>query len=597
MPTWRFLWRVIRSRPWLYVLLICLRTLIFSVAPLVNGLIVRAFFDTLSGNAQAGFNVLTLAALLVAVALARSAVIFADITSHFTWMFSSNTLLRRNLFERILERPGARAVPESAGEAVNRFRDDANEIAQFTGQVPFLVAHALFSIVAIGIMLRTNVLITLVVVVPLIVVVAIANVAMSRIASYRKANRGATGSVSGFIGEMFGAAQAVKLAGAEEQMLDRFRVLNDARRTSALRDRLFNEMLTSVFHNTVNLGTGALLLIAGQAIRSGSFSVGDFALFVAYLDGVTQLTITVGMLFARYKQAGVSMERLQELMQGAPPERLVAHGPVYLRGDLPEVPYIAKTDVHRLQSLEVAGLTYRYPETGRGIADLSFGLRRGSFTVITGRIGAGKTTAIQALLGLLPRDAGTLRWNGEVVGDPASFFVPPRSAYTAQVPLLFSDTLRENILLGLPEEHVSLEGAIHAAVLERDISELDLGLETRVGPRGVRLSGGQIQRSTAARMFVREPELLVFDDLSSALDVETERLLWDRVFAARTPGREATCLVVSHRRAALRRADQIIVLKEGEVEAIGTLDELLAISGEMQRLWQGDVGAPEPMAV
>jgi ATP-binding cassette subfamily B protein len=211
--------------------------------------------------------------------------------------------------------------------------------------------------------------------------------------------------------------------------------------------------------------------------------------------------------------------------------------------------------------------------------------------VITGRVGSGKTTLLRVLLGLLPKDEGEIRWNGETVEQPDTWFVPPVAAYTAQVPRLFSQSLRDNILLGLGKDDEAIMEAVRLAVMEYDLGELEDGLETMVGPKGVKLSGGQIQRTSAARMFVREPELLVFDDLSSALDVETERTLWERVFEQP----EMTCLVVSHRKAALRHADHIIVLKDGKIEAQGQLDELLETNEEMQHLWHGDL-APTPSA-
>jgi ATP-binding cassette subfamily B protein len=288
------------------------------------------------------------------------------------------------------------------------------------------------------------------------------------------------------------------------------------------------------------------------------------------------------MLAARYKQLDVSVQRMYHLMENAPLDALVEHSEINLDGPLPEVHYPMKAASDRLNELVAEQLTFHYPDSVNGITDVNLKIKRNSLTVITGRIGSGKTTLLRTLLGLLPRESGEIRWNDNIVTAPEDFFIPPRCAYTAQVPRLFSNTLRNNILLGLQRSDDDIYRATKLAVMDRDLEQLDDDLETLVGARGVKLSGGQAQRSAAARMFVRETELVVFDDLSSALDVETETQLWERIFE----NQRMTCLVVSHRRPLLRHADHIIVLKDGKVESEGTLDELLTSSQEMRELWK-----------
>lgn len=597
---WELLWRMIAYAPRLHWA-DTLFWLFISGLPALPGLVIRAFFDSLEQqNSNALQSPLVFIVLLLNIGVARIIAIFIGRITKTQHRFTISSLLRHNLLHQLLQRPGAepltiRGEAISIGQVLSFFRDDAAHIEDTVVGTNEIFGAAVFAVLSLGILVSVSPSLTLLVFVPLVAIAVLIQLTEHRIKCYRRSSRQATQKVTGWIGELFSSVQAIQVSVAEEYVLHHFQSLNKQRREAVVQDQVFSSAISSTLENLVNLGTGFTLLVAAQSMTENkSLSLGDFALFVYYLGFTINFLWFLSEFLALTKQTEVSFERIADLITGSNRTAsigeaenaligLVFPSPLYLHtlcGQKPPLPIVHPFDsswAPSLHELRVEGLTYRYPGSDRGIENISFTLKRGSLTVITGRVGAGKTTLVRLLLGLLPLQSGSIYWNGQQVDHPAQFFVPPLSTYTAQVPHLFTGSLRDNLLLGQEVSANALERAITNSILKSDLAAMPKGLDTRIGAKGMCLSGGQRQRAAAARMLVPQAELLVFDDLSSALDVKTELQLWTHLFSnaeeQSTSSEEQwvpTYLVVSHRSCLLARADQILLLEDGKISTSAT---------------------------
>jgi len=577
---WWVVWRMIRNQPVRWTTSLLVWVTIWTL-PVAVGVMTQRFFDGLTGDG--GWTLATVVVALVTWTVAMLVAIITGIRLHARLMVRGRTAMQRVMLAWIFGLPAARPVSETAGEVVSRFRDDTEHVQEvFDFSVDFVGSLVAASITFV-LLAAIDTVLAIAVFVPVgLVVLAVWGLG-ARIREYRVTARETTEAVTGFLGESFAAAGAVKVAGAERSLLARFAELNDQRRAMMVRDRTLGAATDALVNNTTDITIGVVLLVAAGSIGAAGpdgLSVGDIALFSILLGRITFGAYMTGQFLARIRQAGVSIERMVGLLPGATTEDLMVHHQL-------EDPIAAAVRVpldvdDEAPLLELRGVSCTYAGDIGGVTDVDLVVERGQLVVVTGRVGSGKTTLLRAALGLLPLTRGEVRWQGEVIDAPATALVPPRTAYTPQVPRLFSMDLRDNLAMGAAVSDGELEAAIRAATLDADLEEMPHGLDTMIGPRGMRLSGGQVQRSAAARMLVRRPELLVFDDLSSALDVDTEALLWDRLFAGDTV---TTALVVSHRRPALTRADLVVVIDEGRVVARGTAEELRRTSPVFNELW------------
>jgi ATP-binding cassette subfamily B protein len=538
----------------------------FTLPALAGWILGLAFDQVAAGRPLATFR---LAVALVTVEAIRT----VCLTWGIIWVLQTwehmRGLLRGNLLAAQLASGGPHAgrPVASPGEATARFRDDTEDISWFVDAWIDVAGGLTFTVVALAVLVTVDEAATAVLLVPMLAVGIVTTVLGRRLKGYHRADRHAAADITGLLGDVLAAPVTMEVNGAAPAAVDRLRRLLDNRLSTVVKARVSQDAIRAFSQSTADIGLGLVLLVVAASVAQGTFDVGDVALFLSYGTALGFFPRMVGFLLARRHQATVAFDEMRRLVADDDPINLVTPGrfrfdrsgpgPAPSRRPRPVPAGIGPTGPGALRTLELIGLGALHPG-GHGIEGVDLRVERGTLTVVTGPVGAGKTTLLRALLGLVQgaESQGEVRWNGAVIDDRAAFFVPPRSAWVPQVPQLLSDTLADNVLLG--GDPARLWEVLETAELADDVAAMADGADTVVGPRGVRLSGGQKQRVAAARALASSADLLVVDDLSSALDVETERRLWDNLAVS-----GATVLAVSHRPAVLDRADQVLNLDRG----------------------------------
>lgn len=518
--------------------------LVFFVFPLVPGWLLKEAYNELRSQRVTP----TFLACAVGVLLAEAVMGLILWRGHAIYMRgfeAGHALVRANALEAQLASGGPTQGPrvQSPGDAVARFRDDPTDLLMLVDNWVDVFGALAYAVIAIVVLGSIDPLAASATVVPLIGIGFFNRIVGNRIRKVRSRARSLSSDTTDFLAAAFGGSLTVKVAGATAGVLERIGELNRRRSKAMVADQTWSNALWSVNSAAVEICVGLGLLVAVRR----NLETGDIALFAAYTVQLIWLPQKLGGVIVGRRRFEVAAHRLDALLPpasvGADP--LVRHRPMPVLGG-PSEPIKDAPRRVPLDLLEVRGLSV----DERGVHNVSFTVRRGTITVISGPVGSGKSTLLRALIGLLPIDSGEVLWNGRPIEDRAAFFVPPQCAYVSQVPQLFSETLLDNVLLGSDGDPTE---ALRLAAFDPDVRSFPNGLDTMIGAGGVRLSGGQAQRAAAARALVHRSELVLFDDLTSALDIETEIAMWDRL--AET---SATIIAVSNRTIARDRADQII---------------------------------------
>ncbi len=492
--------------------------------------------------------------------------------------------LRRDLFARLCQLDSGFFRRMRTGDLMSRLTSDLSSVRALLGVGLLNLVNTLFAYaVALPLMLIIDPLLTLWALLPYPALLLLARSFGRGIHARSRALQVALGAVSSGVEEDLAGWREVRSHAVEAVRAGKLaRSSAEVRRLAVSLARWRAALIP-----TVGLASGVslvlVLALGGSRVIAGRLSVGELVAFTLYIGLLAWPTLSLGWLLSLWERGQAAWARLQEILS--------ARSPLEEAGSLGSDGAGPGPKLERAPLVEVRRLGLALGRDRPALEDVTLRIDPGTLCVVVGPVGAGKSTLAEVLARLLEVPAATLFLDGEDVTTLPVAAVRARVAYAPQSAFLFSASIRQNIAMGLPaglapgpeQAERRIAAACRAAGLEAELARLPEGLDTRVGERGLALSGGQRQRVTLARALVSERPLLVLDYSLSSVDAEAEAVVLEELWRLRLA---RTTLLISHRLAALERADQIVVLEGGRVVEQGVHRELLARGGRYAALYR-----------